>query len=147
VYPTIPYPQEEKPSSDDLQALKQQIHEKIKFIENSPDNWQNLLLLMLILEKFGSFISFGEADVALVDKARTTAAVASAIAQALTCQFANNPDATKLSIVAGDLSGIQKFIYTISSDGALKSLRARSFYRRFAPGCGGATAVDGFPQQ
>nr|WP_236117250.1 hypothetical protein [Hassalia byssoidea] len=43
-------------------------------------------------------------------------------------QFANNPDATKLSIVAGDLSGIQKFIYTISSDGALKSLRARSFY-------------------
>ncbi|MGI2903294.1 type III-A CRISPR-associated protein Cas10/Csm1 [Tolypothrix sp. VBCCA 56010] len=118
--PNIPYPQEEKPSSDDLQALKQQIHKEIKFLENSPNNWQNLSLLILILEKFGSFISFGEADVALVDKARTTAAVASAIA--------NNPDATKLSIVAGDLSGIQKFIYTISSDGALKSLRARSFY-------------------
>ena len=27
-----------------------------------------------------------------------------------------------------DLSGIQDFIYTITSDGALKALRARSFY-------------------
>jgi CRISPR-associated protein Csm1 len=30
--------------------------------------------------------------------------------------------------VAGDLSGIQDFIYTISSGGALRSVRARSFY-------------------
>jgi CRISPR-associated protein Csm1 len=34
----------------------------------------------------------------------------------------------KLALVAGDLMGVQKFIYTISSEGALKSLRARSFY-------------------
>ena len=40
----------------------------------------------------------------------------------------SNSDATNLSLIGGDLSGIQKFIYTISSDGALKSLRARSFY-------------------
>ena len=31
-------------------------------------------------------------------------------------------------LLSGDISGIQKFIYTISSKGALKSLRARSFY-------------------
>lgn len=31
-------------------------------------------------------------------------------------------------LVGGDLSGIQRFIYTISSTGALKSLRARSLY-------------------
>ena len=31
-------------------------------------------------------------------------------------------------MVSGDLSGIQDFIYTISSKGALKSLRGRSFY-------------------
>ena len=31
-------------------------------------------------------------------------------------------------LVSGDLSGVQDFIYTISSKGALKSLRARSFY-------------------
>jgi CRISPR-associated protein Csm1 len=51
---------------------------------------------------------------------RSTAAVASALV--------DNPDATDLGLIAGDLSGIQKFIYTIASDGALKSLRARSFY-------------------
>jgi len=51
---------------------------------------------------------------------RSTAAVASALVE--------NPDATAISLIAGDLSGIQNFIYTISSDGALKSLRARSFY-------------------
>jgi CRISPR-associated protein Csm1 len=31
-------------------------------------------------------------------------------------------------LVSGDMSGIQSFIYTISSKGALKSLRGRSFY-------------------
>ncbi|WP_027366209.1 type III-A CRISPR-associated protein Cas10/Csm1 [Desulfotruncus alcoholivorax] len=31
-------------------------------------------------------------------------------------------------LVSGDMSGIQNFIYTISSKGALKSLRGRSFY-------------------
>ncbi len=31
-------------------------------------------------------------------------------------------------LVSGDLSGIQNFIYTISSKGALRSLRGRSFY-------------------
>lgn len=32
------------------------------------------------------------------------------------------------ALLSADISGIQKFIYTISSKGALKSLRARSFY-------------------
>lgn len=34
-------------------------------------------------------------------------------------------------MVSGDLSGIQNFIYTVSSRGALRSLRARSFYLEF----------------
>ncbi len=119
--PTIPYPQLEKPTTE-LKALQKKIYEEIGFLQNSPQDWENLSLLTLILEKFGSFISYGESDVALIDKARTTAAVAAAIVNT------NDPKTAKLSIVAGDLSGIQNFIYTISSDGALKSLRARSFY-------------------
>jgi CRISPR-associated protein Csm1 len=118
--PIIPYPQSEEPTKTDLEALKQQIKKEISFLKDSPQDWVNLSLLMLILEKFGSFISFGEENVALVDIAKSTAAVAAILA--------NNPKETQLSLVAGDLSGIQKFIYTISSDGALKSLRARSFY-------------------
>jgi CRISPR-associated protein Csm1 len=118
--PQIPYPQFHKPTSEDLDILKQKIKETLTPESLNSADWQNLSLLTLILEKFGSYISFGEEDVSLVDIARSTAAVAAAIA--------NNPGAKDLSLVAGDLSGIQKFIYTISSDGALKSLRARSFY-------------------
>lgn len=117
--PQIPYPLSQKPE-EELEDLKQQVKETLSLEGFDNADWQNLSLLTLILEKFGSYLSFGEPDVALVDMARTTAAVAAAIA--------HNPNATKLSLVTGDLSGIQKFIYTISSDGALKSLRARSFY-------------------
>ncbi|MBG1271163.1 type III-A CRISPR-associated protein Cas10/Csm1 [Nostoc sp. WHI] len=114
--PTIPYPQLE--AATDFSNLKTEIKSAIDHLND--DDWQNLSLLTLIIEKFGSFLSLGESDVALVDIAKTTAAVAAAIA--------NNSNATELNLIAGDLSGIQKFIYTISSDGALKSLRARSFY-------------------
>ncbi|QKQ75773.1 type III-A CRISPR-associated protein Cas10/Csm1 [Nostoc sp. TCL240-02] len=116
--PIIPYPQTQEPKH--VEDLRKQICEQICFLQDNPNDWANISLLTLIIEKFGSFISFGEADVALVDKVKTTAAVAGAIV--------NDPKTAKLSIVAGDLSGIQNFIYTISSDGALKSLRARSFY-------------------
>lgn len=114
--PTIPYPRLE--AATDFSNLKLEVKLAIDNLNN--DDWQNISLLTLILEKFGSFLSFGESDVALVDIAKTTAAVAAAIT--------NNPNATELTLIVGDLSGIQKFIYTISSDGALKSLRARSFY-------------------
>ncbi|MBD2777897.1 type III-A CRISPR-associated protein Cas10/Csm1 [Iningainema tapete] len=115
--PIIPYPQAQKPAPEDFNSLKQEIRSAIESLHK--DDWQNLSLLTLILEKFGSFISVDEADVALVDIVKTTAAIAAAT---------NHTPTTELSLIAGDLSGIQKFIYTISSDGALKSLRARSFY-------------------
>ena len=114
-YPTIPYPQKDKP---DINLLKASLKEAIKNLDIS--DWGNLSLLTLILEKYGSHLSFGEEDVALIDITRATAAVAAALA--------HEPDASHLTLIAGGLSGIQKFIYTISSDGALKSLRARSFY-------------------
>ncbi|QLE58533.1 type III-A CRISPR-associated protein Cas10/Csm1 [Nostoc sp. TCL26-01] len=124
-YPSIPYPQpyssNEKPTQDKLEGLKQQIKDEIKHLQLNLHDWENLSLLMMILEKFGSYISFCEADdIALIDIVRVTSAVAAV--------FTDNSASEYLSLIAGDLSGIQKFIYTISSDGALKSLRARSFY-------------------
>ncbi|MFN5067870.1 MULTISPECIES: type III-A CRISPR-associated protein Cas10/Csm1 [Aphanizomenon] len=119
-YPDIPYPLNCEPSETEQKDFKEKINQELsKYLK---DNLDNLSLLMLVLEKFGSCLSFGESNesnVALVDMVRTTAAVATALI--------NNP-AEEISLIAGDLSGIQKFIYTISSDGALKSLRARSFY-------------------
>ena len=119
VNPQIPYPSGTKPSCDDLRKLQNEIKQALDGLDDKDLN--NLSLLTLILEKYGSFISFGESDdVALVDIAKSKAAVAAALA--------NNSEAKELCLIAGDLSGIQSFIYTISSDGALKSLRARSFY-------------------
>ncbi|MCY7385071.1 MAG: type III-A CRISPR-associated protein Cas10/Csm1 [Microcoleus sp. CAN_BIN18] len=114
-YPSIPYPLTEPP---DLEAYKTIVKQELENLREQ--DWQNLSLLTLILEKYGSCLSFCEGDIALIDIVRSTAAVASALV--------NNPEAQAISLIAGDLSGIQNFIYTISSDGALKSLRARSFY-------------------
>lgn len=118
--PLIPYPVSEKPTEDELKALKQRIQAEIHELKLTQSDWNNLSLLTLIVEKYSSFISFVNLDVALIDIARSTAAVAAALAEDFEVQ--------KLYLIAGDLSGIQNFIYTISSDGALKSLRARSFY-------------------
>ncbi|MBD2456631.1 type III-A CRISPR-associated protein Cas10/Csm1 [Nostoc sp. FACHB-87] len=115
--PIIHYPDTNKPSDDILIEIKSEIKQYINILTD--DDWNNLSLLTLFIEKFASFLSLGAANVSLLDMARTTAAVAVALI--------NNPD-SEVSLISGDLSGIKKFIYTISSDGALKSLRARSFY-------------------
>lgn len=60
-------------------------------------------------------------DVSLYDQSRMAAALAAAMAE----QKAGQPIA---QLVGGDLSGVQKFIYTITSSGATSALRGRSFY-------------------
>lgn len=40
----------------------------------------------------------------------------------------DDPQHQPFQLIGGDLSGVQKFIYTISSKGALKSLKGRSFF-------------------
>jgi CRISPR-associated protein Csm1 len=115
--PIIPYPVEisDKPQLDDLEK---EIRKELKKIK--AEDWQNISFLALFLEKYTSHLSLDEGDIAYFDLVKMTAAVASAIIPA--------PEAENLCLVGADLSGIQDFIYTISSDGALKSLRARSFY-------------------
>ncbi|WP_026735582.1 type III-A CRISPR-associated protein Cas10/Csm1 [Fischerella sp. PCC 9605] len=120
INPQIPYPREGKPPQRDIEFLKKRIKRVLSLEKLNRETWKNLSLLTLILEKFGSYISFNNSDIALIDMVRATGAVAAALAK--------NPNAEKLRLIAGDLSGIQKFIYTITSAGALKSLRARSFY-------------------
>lgn len=60
-------------------------------------------------------------DVSLYDHSRMAAALASAMS--------DRKDGQPVAqLVGGDLSGVQKFIYTISSSGATSALRGRSFY-------------------
>jgi CRISPR-associated protein Csm1 len=116
--PRIPYPQTLEQAKAGFERLQADIRQAIAYL--NPDN---LAQLTLFLEKFGSHLSIGDSDIALIDQARSTAAIAAALAQ--------SPD-QQLALVGGDLMGVQKFIYTISSEGALKSLRARSFYLELA---------------
>jgi CRISPR-associated protein Csm1 len=73
-------------------------------------------------------------DVSLYDHSRMTAALAACLVnfpEAQLRQIAQNPerDETEVTLlVGGDISGVQDFIYTISSKGAAKMLRGRSFY-------------------
>jgi CRISPR-associated protein Csm1 len=116
-YPSLPYPSIEPPSSEQIKVLQEEVRIALKAL--TIEDWGNLSFLMLLLEKYGSYLSFGQPDIAFFDQVKATAAVAAALA--------GKPEATQLCLVSADLSGIQDFIYTISSDGALKSLRARSF--------------------
>jgi CRISPR-associated protein Csm1 len=112
--PRIPYATSDRPNVDQLKTIIEEAANQVV------PHWSNLSWLTLFVEKFGSNLSQGEADIALIDLVRSTAAVTAALAQ--------NPQDEKLVLIAGDLMGVQNFIYTISSEGALKSLRARSFY-------------------
>jgi CRISPR-associated protein Csm1 len=120
--PPIPYPVTDKPA---INKYQQDILQPA--IQNlSSEDWQNSTILGLFLDKYCSCISFGAPNIALNDIARSTAAIAAALAQAQ--NHGKSVADTQFRLIAGDISGIQKFIYNISSDGALKSLRARSFF-------------------
>ena len=91
--------------------------------------------LMNLLEHYGSYVNSGTSrgDVSIFDHSRAAAALAVCIAGHLnspgeTLENVEAPDAQRYYFVRGDLSGVQKFIYTITSRGALRMLRARSFF-------------------
>jgi len=121
------------------------------------ETWLNmgrpLGCLLLLLEKYWSTIPSETKrvwsdertypDISLFDHTKTTAAFALALYQYFWETDGYNLEhsiVTALNrtwldqttpyfrIVAGDFSGVQRFIYTISSRGALKGLRGRSFF-------------------
>jgi len=94
------------------------------------------MYLETILEQLQNYAwcmpsSAGE-DVSLFNHVRVRAAISACLAAD---KFAGDISASLegnetpvCMLVWGDLSGLQKFIYTLASEGAAKSLRARSFY-------------------
>jgi len=74
-------------------------------------------------------------DISLYDHSRMTAALAAALAEfederveALLASDLKTSNEEVALLVGGDLSGVQEFIYTITSRGATSALRGRSFY-------------------
>ncbi|MCB0165234.1 MAG: type III-A CRISPR-associated protein Cas10/Csm1 [Anaerolineae bacterium] len=68
-----------------------------------------------------------DVDVSLYDHSRMTAALAACLADLPTLPKADS-NAPVALLVGGDISGVQKFIYSITSKGATAGLRGRSMY-------------------
>ncbi|MBD3343175.1 MAG: type III-A CRISPR-associated protein Cas10/Csm1 [Candidatus Lokiarchaeota archaeon] len=92
--------------------------------ENKSEDFEKFSLetdsetLLNVLQKYGGFLpilNMKDCAMPLFEYVKIAAAIAT------------NPSGD-FRFVIGDLSGIQDFIYTISSENALKVLRARSFY-------------------
>jgi CRISPR-associated protein Csm1 len=113
---------------EEYQTLLTECENEIKnlnFIQNS--DYQIVVeklyyLLMKYTWCIPSAAYESEPDISLFEHLKTTAAIA-------TCLY-DLKDQTdkKFILLAGDISGIQDFIYSVTSKKALKGLRGRSFY-------------------
>lgn len=110
-------------------------------LKSLTDPGEYLEAMLALLQRYGwcvpSAYGHARADVSLYDHSRMTAALAACLADAkefpaeLLAQIANAPEQSQEEVallIGGDISGVQDFIYTISSKGAAKMLRGRSFY-------------------
>jgi CRISPR-associated protein Csm1 len=129
---------------DDYNAIRERIKAGLAGIEVSQRGINSLLnLLEATTDKVPSSTNLSElVDVSLYDHARTTAGIALCIYEYLAEQqvtdykeaLFNREQAAEyyarpmFLLYSCDMSGIQSFIYTISGSGALRQLRARSFF-------------------
>lgn len=111
-------------------------------IQFEPDYINSMLQLMEIYMSYIPSSTHDEqiADISLYDHSKTTAALAACITAYLEALDRTNYrmelferetgflDEKAFCMFSLDISGVQKFIYSISSKSALKSLRTRSFY-------------------
>ena len=118
-------------SNPDLQALKRRLREGLSRLEPK-EQW--IGALTDLLEDCLSYVPSGEPDISAYDRAKMTAALASCISEYLLEQGrAEYPEGEfagtdAFLLCSADFSGIQKFIFTVSTDKALASLRSRSFF-------------------
>ena len=133
----FPNPYEEMQNKRfELNGIATELLKKLRdknFTKFSPN--QLLRLLEVTLSYVPDGIIDGKAsDIPLYDRAKLAAAFSACLSQYLIYKNENGIsakdfiDKPAFLMVSGDISGIQQFIYTIPSKGALKSLRGRSFY-------------------
>ena len=85
--------------------------------------------LLFALERYGWSLPSGLEDISLYDRSRIRAAIAVCLREIdpLPEDWENCGDTAGI-LIGGEISGIQKFIYTITDKDAAKSLRGRSFF-------------------
>lgn len=143
----VRYPQEEMMSYSrkDYQSIVQKMSDDFQYINSLNKPHFNALLQWI--ERYWSYLPSDVSktnlkDISLYDHSKITTAVASCIYDVLQEEeiaeynqllFPENGETNYLDrnlflLTSLDLSGIQDFIYLISGEKALKSLRTRSFY-------------------
>ena len=139
VYPMRPADEmvlpQRKAGADDSAALLQKALHRAEQIPQTADDFDALLDR---LEKYTAFLpDKREKELSLFDTVKLQIACASVLydctaAGMIDKSVLNQPeqimDRELFMLFSYDTSGIQDFIYTITSKGALKGLRARSFY-------------------
>lgn len=144
---SIPCPIEHSSmTKEKLNAVRMEIAEKLgEGLRQVAEDGNNCNGILSLMETYLSYIPAAQqyrvlADVSLYDHARITAAVGSCLLAYLQEKGITNyrkalSEEKEASIreaaflmVCMDTSGIQEFIYLVHSKGALKSLRAKSFY-------------------
>ncbi|MCI2109283.1 MAG: type III-A CRISPR-associated protein Cas10/Csm1 [Bacteroidales bacterium] len=84
--------------------------------------------LLQLVKKYASFVpasDIDDRDISLYDKAKATAAIALCLYD---WSQESEREANPFILVGGDFSGIQSYIYQITSKYAAKNLKGRSFY-------------------
>ena len=133
------------PDSSDLQRLAENLAKELKNLVRK-SSVPRPEAVYHIIEKYTWCVpsAYFKAltDVSLFDHSRTTAAIAIALYRQLENQegtlISSSPQfqrkvikdrkEVRYALLCGDLSGIQSFIYRITSKGASKGLKGRSFY-------------------
>lgn len=140
----ISFPQERKMNFEEsfYSGVKHRITENLKGLEWNNEYINSLLeVLEATLTYVPSSTNKGElADISLYDHVKMTAAIASCLYQYMDeKKYSDYKEAIwkkevdlykegAFLLFSMDISGIQDFIYTIASEKALRTLRARSFY-------------------
>ena len=111
---------------DANQIVYPQEHADVELnISEPPEVWDRSYtdenFALVLIEKYGTFLSISPQVpyISFYDVVKSAAAVRDCLERGQTCE--------PFLFLSGDFSGIQDTIYTISSKGALKTLRARSF--------------------
>ncbi|GEM_PF-3272857 len=133
------YPTADRPQPEEMQKTYKTLWKG--FCEECEAIKENLdpELALVLLEKYCSSIPHlaqgadkGRRAVSLFDQMKLTAAVASCLHATLGSgadeSQIRDRNAPRYRLVGGDFSGVQEFIYRITSKGALKALRGRSFF-------------------
>lgn len=136
----------EKERRADYQALWEDFSREAKELEQITDGTTLITSLYYLMERYTWSVPAAYyrsvPDISLFDHSRVTAAVVACLADFDDMRISHllqsldesldgrHPDGelTVAYLVEGDISGVQQFIYTISSRGATPMLRGRSFY-------------------